>query len=151
MPLVFFMFLFFSASSQAHNQQERLPLALENPQTAIHVALRPERVIDGDTFVASGVKIRLWGVDAPEKNETLYAVSSKALKHFLNGASLACKFITRDRYERDVMHCLVNGADLGALMVKSGFAKDYRKYSQGFYQSEEDFALEAGLGIWKAP
>lgn len=110
--------------------------------------LNVERVIDGDTFIAEGLRIRLWGIDAPEKKEGFYEISGEALKYFL-GTSVKCKLIDYDRYQRSVMHCLTkNNADIGAVMVKTGFAKDYKKYSGGFYQREQKFARDAGLGVW---
>ena len=107
-----------------------------------------ERVIDGDTFVASGQIIRIWGVDAPEKDELYYKESTKALELILKGAMLRCKFIELDTYHRSVMHCLVSGADLGGILVKSGWAKDFPKYSASFYKVDETFALDNKLGIW---
>ena len=116
---------------------------------AVYQILQMERVIDGDTFVASGFKIRLWGVNAPEKNEPLFETSAAALTLFLNGAKLRCKLIEFDPYKREVRHCFVDDADLGALMVKSGFAKDFKKYSGGFYQEEQKSAQAGKLGVWK--
>lgn len=40
-----------------------------------NISLKYERVVDGDTFVASGRKIRVWGINAPEKNEPGYKVA----------------------------------------------------------------------------
>ena len=108
-----------------------------------------ERVIDGDTFIASGIKIRLWGIDAPERGETMYAISSKVLELFLESGKLECKQINTDRYNRSIMHCYSGNSDLGATMVKAGFARDYKKYSGGFYQLEQSFAREGRLGLWE--
>ncbi len=47
------------------------------------------------------------------------------------------------------MHCYSDDVDIAALMVKAGFAKDFPKYSGGFYSSEQDFAKEGQLGIWQ--
>ena len=108
-----------------------------------------ERIVDGDTFVASGHRIRLWGIDAPEKKDPLFKISANALQYFLDAAELECKQIDVDKYQRLVMHCFTDKADLGSLMVKSGFAKDFKKYSGGFYDSEQSFAKSNQLGIWK--
>ena len=113
------------------------------------IPLKYERVIDGDTFIGSGRKIRLWGIDAPEKGEPYYEVSRIALDAFLYEAELSCKLIDFDRYDREVMHCTVDGGDLGALMTKSGFATDYKKYSGGFYARDQAFAEEHKIGMWK--
>lgn len=107
-----------------------------------------ERVIDGDTFVASGIKIRLWGIDAPERDEPLYQHSRQALLHFLASGALTCSQIDMDRYGRSVMQCESDRQDVGALMVRAGFAKDFARYSKGFYAAEEEEARRGNLGIW---
>lgn len=111
--------------------------------------LKLERVVDGDTIVASGRKIRLWGIDAPEKGDPLYKTATMFLETVLSEGGLSCTFIEKDRYKRDVMHCGVNGADIGAMMVKMGMARDYTRYSDGFYKQEEREARRAVRGIWK--
>lgn len=110
--------------------------------------LAVERVIDGDTFVASGIKIRLWGIDAPERDEPLYQHSRQALVYFLESGSLTCSQIDTDRYGRSVMQCESDRQDVGALMVRAGFARDFARYSKGFYAAEEDEARRGNLGIW---
>ena len=124
------------------------PNELRNPYNSYNV-FTFEKVVDGDTFHASDKIIRLWGIDAPEKHEQHYEISSKALELFLEKGVLKCKQVDVDRYERDVMHCYLGDADIGGLMVKLGYAKDYPKYSGGFYQREQQFAKEEKLGLWK--
>jgi len=112
-----------------------------------------ERVIDGDTFEASGKKIRLWGIDAPEKNEPGHWAATKLLEGLLSNNNddddLGCKLVDVDQYKRDVMHCFIDGLDVGSMMVQMGMATDYLKYSGGYYQFEEAKAKEEGRGIWK--
>jgi endonuclease YncB( thermonuclease family) len=107
-----------------------------------------ERVIDGDTFVASGLKIRLWGIDAPERGEPLYEYSRLILEQILQSGALSCAPVDRDRTARVVMHCRSDEADIGALMVRAGFARDHVRYSKGFYAEEQDAAQSAGAGLW---
>lgn len=107
-----------------------------------------ERIVDGDTFKASGQTIRLWGINAPEKSQPYYETSTQALRAFLETGILRCKRIEQDKYGRAVMHCFSGINDLGALMVKAGFAKDFTKYSGGFYRTEEVYAREGLLGLW---
>ena len=116
---------------------------------SLYEPLNLERIVDGDTFYASGKKIRMWGIDAPETNEAMFEISKKALELYMDGADLRCKHIEMDRYQRFVMHCFINDTDLGGLMVQTGFAKDFTKYSGGFYRSEEQFAREGRLGVWE--
>lgn len=133
----------FAACPSVQNKAEAtLSVSVYTPMTL-------ERIIDGDTFVASGKKIRLWGVDTPERKEPFYAEATKALELFLSNSELACQSIDVDRYQRQVMKCFASDADLGSLMVKAGWARDYKRYSKGFYQQEELFAKQSRLGIWK--
>lgn len=111
--------------------------------------LNLERVVDGDTLVASGRKIRLWGINAPEKGKPYYDIATMFLEAVLKDGKLECKFIEKDRYQRDVMHCWVNQADLGALIVEAGLAIDYERYSDGFYYYEERLAKMKKRGMWK--
>lgn len=147
---LFATLLFVLLITQAYAKQHDI-VNIKNvaPKEHVYEQLTFERVIDGDTFIASNRKIRLWGIDAPEKNEPLYRVTSKALELFLETGVLECKLIDMDKYKRYVMHCLSDGKDIGALMVKIGFAKDYKKYSGGLYQTEQKFAKDALLGIWE--
>jgi endonuclease YncB( thermonuclease family) len=108
-----------------------------------------QRVIDGDTFIASGRKIRVWGIDAPEKDEAHHLAATMFLESTLQQGNLTCKFVEKDRYKRDVMHCFVDGLDVASALVQMGLAKDYKTYSGGYYRYEEHVAKEAGFGIWK--
>lgn len=111
--------------------------------------LKLERVVDGDTIVAGNRKIRLWGINAPEKKDKLFPVATMFLEAILEGGELSCKFIEKDRYERNVMHCFVDDADIGSMMVQMGMAKDYQRYSGGYYQVEEETAKAERRGLWK--
>lgn len=106
-----------------------------------------ERIVDGDTFVGSGKKIRLWGVNAPEKKDPNYLAATWYLESLLKEGNLTCKFIEKDRYQRDVMHCLNGQSDVGSLLVQMGLAKDYARYSGGYYQTEQAEAQAEQRGI----
>ncbi|MEC8664726.1 MAG: thermonuclease family protein [Pseudomonadota bacterium] len=115
-----------------------------------HAPVKLERIVDGDTILASGRKIRLWGIDAPEMDESAGKVAKTFLGSILNnGTELRCKFIEKDKYKRDVMHCTSDGLDIGSMMVQMGMAKDYSRYSGDYYQYEENLAKEKQRGIWK--
>jgi len=125
--------------------------SLENTrdlQVNFHTGFTLEHVIDGDTIVADGIKIRLWGIDAPEKNHEFYFPAKVFLESFIAKGKLTCKFIEKDRYDRHVMHCLIDGLDIGSMMVNAGLARDYSKYSGDYYQYEEDLAKAKKRGMW---
>lgn len=112
--------------------------------------LKFERVIDGDTIIASNRKIRIWGIDTPEKDQPGYLAASWLLESLIKEGELSCKLIDMDKYKREVMHCLIDGLDIGSMMVKSGMARDYTKYSGGYYKQEQDKAKSEKRGIWKS-
>lgn len=112
------------------------------------LSLKYERVIDGDTFVADGHIIRIWGIDAPESNEPTYRISGWLLQSLIKDKVLNCKPIYVDKYKRDVMQCYSEGIDIGSVMVKFGMAKDHKRYSAGYYQPEEKEAKSKKRGIW---
>ena len=108
-----------------------------------------DRVIDGDTFVMDRTKIRIWGVDTPERDQFGYAQATDHLRHIIDKNELNCVFKKRDVYRRALMQCdLENGKDLGAQMVLSGWAKDFTKYSDGYYKKEEQIARQDKRGLW---
>lgn len=118
-------------------------------------------VVDGDTLTLGGERVRLWGIDAPESGQPcerdgkLYdcgASAQAALLEMLAGRDLWCEARDRDRYGRTVAACRIgapDGPDLGAGLVRAGWAIDYRRYSKGRYARDEASARRAGLGLWE--
>ena len=94
------------------------------------------RVTDGDTFHLSGVDpaIRVWGLDAPERNERGASAATRAMRNLIDGQPLTCVLIDIDRYQRLVGQCfLPNGRDIAEAMISMGVATEYCRYSRGFY------------------
>ena len=102
------------------------------------------RVIDGDDIeLRGGVRVRLCGIDAPElgrpggpeARDHLRASAQGQQAHCLPvGEGTPCDGRSRPRNgKRVVAQCHVGGADLAAAQVSSGHARDWPKYSGGFY------------------
>ncbi len=94
------------------------------------------RVVDGDTFYLQGVdtRIRLWGVDAPEREEPGFDAATEMLTQLTAGTALTCEEVDRDRYRRIVARCYTElGDDLSALMIDSGAADEYLIFTDGYY------------------
>ncbi len=66
----------------------------------------------------------------------------------VEGRTVACLIETTDVYGRSVAVCMVDGKDVGELMVRSGWALDFRRYSKGAYAAAEAQAREAKRGMW---
>jgi endonuclease YncB( thermonuclease family) len=116
------------------------------------------RVIDGDSIEIAGVRIRLHGVDAPERDQDCRDANGKtyscgraamrALAAAVSGRSVTCTPIQVDQYNRDIATCTVDGVDLGETMVRGGHALDYARHSRGRYAAVEQEARAARRGLW---
>jgi endonuclease YncB( thermonuclease family) len=112
------------------------------------------RVADGDTLeLSGGQRVRLWGVDAVEGSQVCRRGgkpwrcgedATAALPAPGGRAQADLRRAGRDRYRRIVAVCRVGGRDIGAEMVREGWALDYRRYSGGAYAAEQE-AERAGL------
>jgi endonuclease YncB( thermonuclease family) len=115
-------------------------------------------VIDGDTLEIHGMRIRLWGIDAPETSQLCrsgdslqYRCGAKAandLDAFIARRPVGCIPIALDRYGRTVASCSVGGVDLGEWLVSNGLALDWPQYSRGRYGDVQSNAEQAGRGLW---
>lgn len=115
------------------------------------------RVIDGDTLDINGTRIRLYGIDAPERKQTCKrtdgqpwqcgAGATAKIRQLVAGGTVGCEVRDRDRYGRSVCICRVGGADIGSEMVRAGLALAYRRYSSR-YVGDEAYAERHKAGIW---
>ena len=100
------------------------------------IEARVARVVDGDTFKLSGQSqsIRVWGLDAPERNKAGGSAATAALNALISGQTLSCVVVDIDRYQRLVGQCfLPDSRDITAAMIMTGTATEYCRYSKGFY------------------
>lgn len=114
-------------------------------------------ITDGDTLRLGGVRIRLHGIDAPEKDQTCRSEQgvdwpcgrfvTEVLAAHIGKRIVACQRTDTDRYGRTVAKCSVSGMDISAYMVENGLALAYRKYSTDYVAAEQR-AATADLGLW---
>ena len=114
-------------------------------------------VTDGDTIKILHNKIRLHGIDAPErnqkciKNKKIYncgVVATEALIKKINKNAVKCLTQkNKDRYNRFIGICFVKQENLNKWMVRNGYAIAYRRYSKD-YILDEQFAKINKLGLW---
>ena len=114
------------------------------------------RVVDGDTIVLYGEKIRFSGIDTPELKQTCLQgdqevgcgmTAKMLLVKKIGNNTLECISEGKDAYKRTLAECFVNGKSLSKFLVRNGYAFAYRKYSDKFIKDEE-FAKENKLGMW---
>lgn len=114
---------------------------------------------DGDSFVLGSAEIRLWGIDAPEFFQTCrnqagqnYSCGRQAkdyLRDLIGDRGIRCEPTTRAKNEtRTVARCFAGADDLGQLMVRGGWAVEYRYFSKGAYTTDELQAKNSKRGLW---
>jgi endonuclease YncB( thermonuclease family) len=129
------------------------------------------KVSDGDTIhvtdpLGTKVKVRLYGIDAPEtekSNKRTGRISKpgqpygeeafKALNNKIYRKQVKLEIIAFDQYKRSVGIVCLNGKNINQEMVAEGWAWAYRQYLDRPHASEyieaEEHARVSRLGLWK--
>jgi endonuclease YncB( thermonuclease family) len=95
-------------------------------------------IADGDTLPVlessnQQHKVRLYGIDAPEKKQPFGTRSKQNLSALAFGKSATVDYAKRDRYARIVGKVIVGGQDVGLRQVQAG----------------QEAARAAHLGLWR--
>ncbi len=121
------------------------------------------KVVDGDTVHVLDAantrhKIRLAGIDAPERKQPFGAKAKAYLAGLVAGEPVEVEWNKRDRYKRIVGKIIHDGRDVNLSMVRAGMAWWYRKYSKeqslvdrGLYAAAEAKARFSRVGLWADP
>lgn len=99
------------------------------------------RIIDGDTIAILSpgkeqVRIRLAGIDAPEKSQPFGQVSKENLSRMVFGQNVYLEGNKNDRYGRWVRKVIVNGQDTNLEQIRAGLAWHYKRFERE--QTDED-------------
>lgn len=111
-------------------------------------------VLDGDTVKLRSdwhiYKIRLAGIDAPEKQQA-YSVQSKIyLEHLIADKDVSIKVLSCDQYVRYVGKIYLNGKDINGEMIRSGYAWHYYHFdSNPVYAGFMLDAQRSNRGLWQ--
>ena len=92
-------------------------------------------MIDGDTLVVLDAaktqqKIRLQGIDAPERGQAFGTKSKEHLSDLVAGQVVVVEYHDLDRYQRILGKVLLDGEDINLEQVSSGMAWHYKKYQR---------------------
>lgn len=140
---------------------------MSSPANAITI-VGHARVVDGDTLIVQGVRVRLEGIDAPERDQACLdprrngrvacgAMATSALSEAIGGREVFCQLAQRDRYGRHVGRCFLgqHGSgvfgrrqDLSLAMVASGWAIAYMAEARPELIVAEQAARLRRIGIW---
>ena len=113
--LILFIFIYLTACIQNNS------FNCENGETAII-----SRVIDGDTIeTTTGQKIRLIGINTPEKKEACFEEAKEFLEEKVLGKTVLVQGNKTDRYQRTLANVCVEGNSVNKKLIKEGLAHYY--------------------------
>lgn len=116
-------------------------------------------VSDGDSLKADNLKLRLHGIDAPEREQICtnadganYACGKRATdwlrQHVKTGDRLSCDLLDIDKYRRLIVRCFKGRKDINQAMVRAGWAVAYTRYSDAYLKAETE-AKSKHNGLWQ--
>lgn len=120
-------------------------------------------ISDGDTITLLDAnnreyKIRLAGIDAPEKSQAFGTRSKQHLSDLVFGKSVVVDWNKTDKYGRTIGKVLVSGQNANLNQVKAGMAWHYKEYEKeqsavdrDEYSKAEAMAHTQRLGLWSDP
>ena len=111
---------------------------------------------DGDSLMVGQREVRLFGIDAPEWDQSCTRAgkswgcgqaAAQQLSKLVTGKQVRCVAVDTDDHGRTVARCTIGTLDVNRQMVSNGYAIAYRRYSLD-YVSAEASAKAAKRGIW---
>jgi len=120
------------------------------------------RVIDGDTIdIEDGIRIRLLGIDSPEKDECFYQESKSFLKDLIEGKQINIKkdLTGKDKYDRLLRYVILPSDDreqddilVNEILVREGYVLASSQAPDTHYRdllsSAQEQAKKKGRGFW---
>ena len=138
-------------------------LVLGNMAAAKVIHGRVVGVSDGDSVTVLDAqkaphKIRLAGIDAPERAQAYGQKAKASLSELVFGQSVDVAWSKQDRYGRIVGVITLAGVDINLEQIKRGMAWHYKQYQNEqspedriAYAQSESQARDKKLGLWRDP
>ena len=143
--------IFVSADAGAQSRPELLRLVGQTISGTI------VSIADGDTVRArvegSGrtLRIRLEGIDAPERGEPFSTQARNATRVMLFNRQVQLKVTDVDRYDRVVARIVLDGKDSSLELVQAGLACHFTRFANDPLLAKAQLsARTAGRGFWAA-
>jgi len=118
-------------------------------------------VSDGDTITVLDAdktehKVRLMGIDAPEKSQDFGSASKQALSNYIYQREVIVEYKKLDKYQRKVGKVMLDKQDICLAMIELGMAWHYKDYEKeqsktdrDLYSQTEHKARQAKIGLWQ--
>ncbi|XLQ19866.1 MAG: thermonuclease family protein [Candidatus Moraniibacteriota bacterium] len=112
-------------------------------------------VVDGDTFdIDTGERIRMIGMDTPERGEPYYKEATDRLKELIEGKEVVLKkdISETDRYDRLLRHVYVGDDWINKIMIDEGYARFVTfppdVYHVDIFKEAQRDARKNNAGLW---
>ena len=127
------------------------------------LTVKPVSIQDGDSFVARAgdgelLRIRIAGIDAPEKGQPYADVARQHLNDLIDGQTLHVEVIKDDPSGRKVANVYVDDRDIGLAQIEAGLAWHFKRYAadqrapqRRAYARAEQRARDDRVGMWREP
>ena len=124
------------------------------------ISVKVVGITDGDTITVldankQQIKVRLAGIDAPERSQSFGMRARKHLGDEIFGKIIELEIRGTDKYKRTLGIVYFNNQDINEKMIKDGFAWFYKKYASSQpeeeaarYEAAEEAAKSEELGLW---
>ncbi|EAI3921699.1 thermonuclease family protein [Campylobacter upsaliensis] len=152
--------LFFSLN-QSLSFNAFLPQDFKEQNLEKELTGKVSKVIDGDTIELlaktskenpynhiTKLKIRLYGIDAPELKQAYGKEAKEYLSALVLKQEVSLIIENKDKYDRFVGTIFLKGQDINKEMVKNGYAHAYESFSKKYLAEQAD-AKMFKLGLWQ--
>ena len=117
------------------------------------------RVYDGDTIDFKGargerIRVRVWGLDAPEHGQIGFRAAKERLTQLLKVPGVKLRFVEFDRYGRHVCKVVTgDGLAVEEVLISEGLAFWYKQFCPRELRlmKLQKEAKENARGLWKMP
>lgn len=147
--LFFTLFLFLFTNCKSDKSKENFINQKDTLQGKVTA------IFDGDTYQIltmdnQTIKIRMEGIDAPERDMPYHKASQKYLSQLIFKKEIKLLKTGEDQYGRTLgFTYLTDGTDINLLMLQEGMVWHYKKYnSNRLYSNAEKEARSANKGLW---
>lgn len=162
MPVKILAFLLLISLSRLETQ----PLSPVSFLTSVHAQHAPDplpapfngkviKIVDGDTYDVltsnfKTIRIRMNGIDAPEKKQAFGEKSKDYLGSLCFGKTIKIVPISYDRNKRLIADSFTDrDLNLSRAMLRAGYAWHFKKYSKDKKMADdEDHARKIRAGLW---
>ncbi|EAI4456473.1 thermonuclease [Campylobacter upsaliensis] len=161
LSLVIAIIVLFFSLNQSLSFNAFLPQDFKEQNLEKELTGKVSRVIDGDTIELlaktskenpynhiAKLKIRLYGIDAPELKQAYGKEAKEYLSALVLKQEVGLIIENKDKYDRFVGTIFLKGQDINKEMVKNGYAHAYESFSKKYLAEQAD-AKMFKLGLWQ--